>query len=89
MVLGVGGGAVQLKNIENAAGVRWMLVELGKKLDAADVPHQFASVAPAVNGSAGRQADGEQWARAFLEERLELLARLGVVATQQPLAGVF
>lgn len=70
IVIGVGGGAVELRNPAAAAGARWMLGELGEELSDRDVPHQLISVAPGLNGTEQPQPDAERWAAAYLELQL-------------------
>lgn len=71
IVLGVGGGTNTLASTEDAAGVRWMLEEIGGALAERGVAHQLASVAPALNGSARPQPDAEAWSTAYLSAQLE------------------
>jgi hypothetical protein len=68
VLLGVGGGAVDLATLDNAAGARWMVEEVSGKLN---LSKQIASVAPGVNGSSQPQPDAEAWAFAYLSERLK------------------
>ncbi|MEX2159236.1 MAG: hypothetical protein WEB04_07520 [Dehalococcoidia bacterium] len=70
LLYGVGGGAVDLKNPTNAAGVRWMMYEIGKQFDAAGLPHQILSVAPGLNGQDNGQPASEDWSTAYLTEEL-------------------
>jgi hypothetical protein len=70
IVYGVGGGAVDLNNDTNAAGVRWMLVEIGKLFDSLKLPHQLISLAPGLVGTANPQPDAETWAATYLSEQL-------------------
>ncbi len=70
IVYGVGGGAVDLNNDTNAAGVRWMLVEVGKLLDSLKLPHQLISLAPGLVGTANPQPDAETWAATYLSQQL-------------------
>ncbi len=67
LLLGVGGGAVDLAMPHNAAGARWMVEELSGKLG---VPAQVASVAPGLVGTSQPQPDAEHWAFLFLSQRL-------------------
>jgi hypothetical protein len=67
LLLAVGGGAVDLALLDNAAGARWMVEELSGALD---VPAQIASVAPGLNATSAPQPDAERWAFAFLSQRL-------------------
>lgn len=76
LLLAVGGGAVDLAMLNNAAGARWMVEELGADLD---VPAQIASVAPGLNGTSQPQPDAEDWAFAFVSERLRAQPCLKVV----------
>ena len=68
LLLAVGGGAVDLARLNNAAGARWMVEELSGALG---VPTQIASVAPGLYGTAEPQPDAERWAFAFLSQRLQ------------------
>jgi len=68
LLLAVGGGAVDLGRLNNAAGARWMVEELSGALD---VPTQIASVAPGLYGTSEPQPDAERWAFAFLSQRLQ------------------
>jgi hypothetical protein len=70
LILAVGGGAVQLTEPNDAAGMRWMAWETAGLLDEHDIPHQIISVAPGFNGTAEPQPDAERWTRAFVEQRL-------------------
>lgn len=70
LLYGVGGGAVDLKNPTNAAGVRWMMDDIGKQFDAAGLPHQILSVAPGLNGPDDGQPASEDWSTAYLTEEL-------------------
>ncbi len=76
LLLAVGGGAVDLATLHNAAGARWMVEELAADLD---VPAQIASVAPGLNGTSEPQPDAEDWAFAFVSERLRERPCLKVV----------
>jgi hypothetical protein len=68
LLLAVGGGAVDLSTLNDAAGARWMVEELS---GAVDVPTQIASVAPGLYGTGEPQPDAERWAFAFLSQRLQ------------------
>ena len=70
LVLGVGGGAVELSNTKAAAGMRWMLEEIGDDLSARGVPHQLLSVAPGLGGTEQPQPDAETWASTYLSAEL-------------------
>jgi len=67
LLLAVGGGAVDLETLDNAAGARWMVEQLSSDLD---VPAQIASVAPGLNDTKDPQPDAERWAFAYLSQRL-------------------
>jgi len=67
LLLAVGGGAVDLETLDNAAGARWMVEHLSSDVD---VPAQIASVAPGLNATKDPQPDAERWAFAFLSQRL-------------------
>ena len=71
LVLAVGGGAVNLDDVTNAAGVRWMLSNISAELDDRDIPHQVASVAPGLNGTADPNADAEAWTVAYLSSQFD------------------
>jgi hypothetical protein len=71
LVVAVGGGAVTLDNVTNAAGVRWMLSNISEELDDRDIPHQIASVAPGLNGTADPNADAEAWTVAYLTSQFD------------------
>jgi hypothetical protein len=68
LLLAVGGGAVDLATLHNAAGARWMVEEIAAELE---VPTQIASVAPGLNGTAEPQPDAEDWTFNYLSRRLE------------------
>ncbi len=70
VLLAVGGGAVELSNPKNAAGARWMIVEIGKALDAEGIPYQLASVNPGLLGTTRAQPHAEEWALAYLRTLL-------------------
>jgi hypothetical protein len=67
LLLAIGGGAVDLKDPESAAGVRWMVEEIASDLD---VPTQMASIAPSLGSTAEPQPYAEQWTAAFVSQRL-------------------
>ncbi len=79
VILGVGGGAVELSNPSAAAGVRWMLAEIGGDLSTKGIPHQLVSVAPGLNGTEHPQPDAETWAAAYLAAELVRLPCLRAV----------
>ena len=67
LLLAVGGGAVDLSRLDNAAGARWMVEELSGALD---VPTQISSVAPGLDATSQPQPDAERWTFVFLSQRL-------------------
>jgi len=67
----VGGGEVNLSDLDEAAGVRWMFEKVGDMLEEQDVPYQFATVAPALNGVDNFQLAAENWATSYLEAQFE------------------
>ncbi len=67
LLLAVGGGAVDLALLGNAAGARWMVEETSVVLN---MPKQIASVAPGLNGTGQPQPDAETFAFEFLSQRL-------------------
>ena len=71
LIVGVGGGAVELSNLSAAAGTRWMLAQIGEELSEQGIPHQLVSVAPGLGGTARPQEDAETWATAYLSAELE------------------
>ncbi len=79
VILGVGGGAVELSNPSAAAGMRWMLAEIGGDLSTKGIPHQLVSVAPGLNGTAHPQPDAETWAASYLAAELTRLPCLRAV----------
>ena len=72
VVLGVGGGPppLNLGDPSVAAGMRWMLPEIGEALDSEGVSRQLASVAPALNDTNAPNSDAEAWATAYLTSEL-------------------
>jgi hypothetical protein len=76
LLMAIGGGAVDLGNVTNAAGVRWMLTEIDAGLDA---PTQMASVAPGLNGTTEKQPDSERWSVAYITSQLRIYPCLGVI----------
>ena len=67
VVLGVGGGgSVSLRGPAYAAGIRWMIVNIGEALDGQGIPSQLASVSPGLNGTERLALDAEAWASAYL-----------------------
>ncbi len=79
IVFGVGGGAVDLSTDTDAAGVRWMLVEVGKILEGHGVPYQLISMAPGLNGTGQPQPDSETWAATYLTQQLDQTPCLRVI----------
>ena len=78
-VLAVGGGAVELDQLDKAAGVRWMMSEIGVMLYERGIPHQLASVAPGLGGTEHPNADAEAWAAAYMKAQLRLAPCLRIV----------
>jgi hypothetical protein len=68
LLLAMGGGAANLRTLDNAAGARWMVEELSGELD---MPKQIASVAPGLNGTANPQPDSEEWTFSVLSQELQ------------------
>jgi hypothetical protein len=88
LFLAVGGGAVNLGNLENAAGARWMVENLSSELEDLGVPTQIASVAPGLNGTDPAQPNAERWAFLFLAQRFREQPCLGAVLLGDSHGGV-
>ena len=80
VVLGVGGGgSVSLRDPAFAAGIRWMVVNIGEALDGQGIPSQLASVSPGLNSTERSALDAEAWASAYLAAELARTPCLRVV----------
>ena len=80
VVLGVGGGAsVSLRDPAFAAGIRWMVVNIGEALAGQGIPSQLASVSPGLNGTERLALDAEAWAAGYLASELARTPCLRVV----------
>ncbi|MGB2695665.1 MAG: hypothetical protein WBD55_10835 [Dehalococcoidia bacterium] len=79
LVLAVGGGIDELGDPHKAAGVRWMLGDIGAELEKMGVVHQLASVTPGLNGTERPQPDAEAWSSTYLAVQLERTPCLRVV----------
>lgn len=66
LVLGVGGGTVYLNDPAKAAGVRWMLVKIGERLEDLGVPHQLISASNGLAGTERPQGDVETLVSTYL-----------------------
>ena len=88
LMLGIGGGAVNLADLESAAGVRWMLKELGQTLSDANLPNHAVSPAPGLVGAENGHAASEAWSTAYLTEELTRQPCLQVVLLGHSHGGV-
>jgi hypothetical protein len=79
IILGIGGGGVDLSTSTDAAGVRWMQVEISKVLTALAVPNQLISVSPGLAGTEAPQPDAETWTATYVEQQLEAYPCLRVI----------